>query len=162
MTSRRQRRKGTNPYPMTGSCADNQAAQETEAKVSDKSCWAQPSSWNRKLGRWELTKQFWCQIGSAGIAWELQPHGVSLPNSCWWLWLGVCMCEVSAAACCFLSCLLDSTGLGAQATASTPEGRKPTSQALWNGGLALTNSSLGIGAVKFTLKQFWIVKCSLS
>lgn len=59
-------------------------------------------------------------------------------------------------------CSLDSAALGAWATASMPGGRKSTSPAPWNGGLALASSELGTNVVTFTLKQFWIAKCSLS
>lgn len=59
-------------------------------------------------------------------------------------------------------CSLNSTGVGARVTASSRGGRKRISQAPWNGSLAPTYSTLGTGGVKFTLKQFWIAKCSLS
>lgn len=87
----------------------------------------------QKTGKAGAYKALLVLDGGAGIAWDLWPHSVSLPSSRGRLWLGVCMCEVSAAA--SSCCPLDSAGLGAQATVSVRGGRKLTSPALWNGGL---------------------------
>lgn len=159
MTSTRQRRKGTNFPPRWALCRPPCGSRD-KGKGGRQVLLGSALPLEQKTGKAGAYKALLVPDGSAGIAWDFWPHSVSLPSSRGRLWLGVCMCEVSAAA--SSCCPLDSAGLGALATVSVRGGRKLTSPALWNGGLALTSCPLGTGVVKFTLKQFWIEKCSLS
>lgn len=153
MTSSRQRHKRDKPFPQDGALSRQLHGPRDKGRggrqvLGSALPWEQKT---RKAGAYEAV------LVPDGGCW---PCSVSLPSSCWWPWLGVCARSVL-----LLNLLLLPTGLrwcccsGHRLNAG---GTKSTSQAPWNGGLALTSSTLETRVVKCTLKQFWIAKRSLS
>lgn len=52
------------PLTQAGGCS-------SRARVVVKTCLAQPSPWNERSGRWELTEHFWGVLAWAGAALDL-------------------------------------------------------------------------------------------